>query len=190
MAEAFPASHFVGIDYHADSIATARKRAGEAGVDDRVRFEVAGAADFAGTGYDLVAFFDSFHDLGDPLAAARHAAKALAPDGTVMMVEPFAGDTVEENLNPIGRLYYGFSTLVLHARLAVPAGARRARHPGGRGRADRGAARGRVRRGPPRGGVAAEPRARGSAALSVLGRRVRARAARLALAPVHRRAGA
>jgi SAM-dependent methyltransferase len=112
LAEAFPASRFVGIDYHADSIAIARQRAAEAGVTDRVRFEVAGAAEFAGHGYDLVAFFDAFHDLGDPLAAARHAANALAPDGTVMLVEPFAGDTVEENLNPIGRLYYGFSTLV------------------------------------------------------------------------------
>ena len=112
MAQAFPASQFVGIDYHADSIATARQRAGEAGVDDRVRFEVAGAADYAGEGYDLVAFFDAFHDLGDPLAAARHAAAKLAPGGTVLLVEPFAGDTVEENLNPIGRLYYGFSTLV------------------------------------------------------------------------------
>ena len=112
LAEAFPASQFVGIDYHADSIATARQRAGEAGVDDRVRFEIAGATDFAGADYDLVAFFDAFHDLGDPLAAARHAAATLAPGGTVMLVEPFAGDTVEENLNPIGRLYYGFSTLV------------------------------------------------------------------------------
>jgi SAM-dependent methyltransferase len=77
-----------------------------------VTFEVAGAADYAGESYDLVALFDSFHDLGDPLAAARHAARALAPGGTLMLVEPFAGDTVEENLNPIGRLYYGFSTLV------------------------------------------------------------------------------
>ena len=75
-------------------------------------FEVAGAADYAGEGYDLVAFFDAFHDLGDPLAAARHAAAALAPGGTCMVVEPFAGDRVEDNLNPIGRLYYGFSTLV------------------------------------------------------------------------------
>ena len=75
-------------------------------------FEVAGAADYAGEGYDLVAFFDSFHDLGDPLAAARHAASVLAPGGTCMLVEPFAGDRVEDNLNPIGRLYYGFSTLV------------------------------------------------------------------------------
>ena len=112
LAEAFPASRFVGIDYHEGSIAIARQRAGEAGVDDRVRFEVAGAADYAGEGYDLVAFFDAFHDLGDPLAAARHAAAKLAPGGTVMLVEPFAADTLEGNLNPIGRLYYGFSTLV------------------------------------------------------------------------------
>ena len=112
MAEAFPASRFVGIDYHEKSIAAARKRAADAGVADRVTFEVAGAADYAGEGYDLVAFFDSFHDLGDPLAAARHAAQALAPGGTCMLVEPFAGDRVEDNLNPIGRLYYGFSTLV------------------------------------------------------------------------------
>jgi hypothetical protein len=75
-------------------------------------FQVAGAADYAGEGYDLVAFFDSFHDLGDPLGAARRAAAALAPGGTCMLVEPFAGDRVEDNINPIGRLYYGFSTLV------------------------------------------------------------------------------
>ena len=112
MAQAFPASRFVGIDYHAESIATARKRAVEAGVADRVTFEVAGASDFPGEGYDLVAFFDAFHDLGDPLGAARRAADALAPGGTCMLVEPFAGDRVEDNLNPIGRLYYGFSTLV------------------------------------------------------------------------------
>ena len=112
MAQAFPASRFVGIDYHAGSIATARERAEQAGVADRVTFEVAGAAEYAGEGYDLVAFFDAFHDLGDPLAAARHAASVLAPGGTCMLVEPFAGDRVEDNLNPIGRLYYGFSTLV------------------------------------------------------------------------------
>ena len=112
MAVAFPASRFVGIDYHEGSIATARQRAAEAGVADRVSFEVAGAADLPGEDYDVVAFFDAFHDLGDPLAAARRAADALAPDGTLLVVEPFAGDTVEDNLNPIGRLYYGFSTLV------------------------------------------------------------------------------
>ncbi len=112
MAEASPASRFVGIDYHAVSIATARKRAEQAGVADRVEFEVAGASDFAGEGYDLVAFFDSFHHLGDPLAAARRAVAALAPGGTCLLVKPYAGDRVEDNLNPIGRLYYGYSTLV------------------------------------------------------------------------------
>jgi len=112
MAQAFPRSRFVGVDYHAGSIEIARRRAAEAGVADRVSFQVAGAADYAGEGYDLVAFFDAFHDLGDPLAAARRAAAALAPGGTCMLVEPYAGDRVEDNLNPIGRLYYGFSTLV------------------------------------------------------------------------------
>jgi SAM-dependent methyltransferase len=112
MAEAFPASRFVGIDYHAGSIATARERAAAAGVGERVTFAVAGAAELPGDGYDLVAFFDAFHDLGDPLAAARRAAEALAPGGSCLLVEPFAGDALEDNLNPIGRLYYGFSTLV------------------------------------------------------------------------------
>jgi SAM-dependent methyltransferase len=112
MAEAFPKARFVGIDYHADSIATARERAAEAGVADRVSFVVASAEEIPGGDYDLVAFFDSFHDLGDPLAAARSAAAVLAPDGRCMLVEPYAGDRVEDNLNPIGRLYYGYSTLV------------------------------------------------------------------------------
>jgi SAM-dependent methyltransferase len=112
MAEAFPASRFVGVDYHEASIATARRRAEEAGLGDRVRFEVAGADGYGGKDYDLIAFFDAFHDLGDPVAAARHAASALAPGGTCLLVEPFAHDRVEDNLNPIGRMYYGFSTLV------------------------------------------------------------------------------
>ena len=92
MAQAFPASRFIGFDYHEASIATARERAAEAGVADRVTFEVAGADAYGGEGYDLVAFFDSFHDLGDPVAAARRAAAALAPDGTCLLVEPYAGD--------------------------------------------------------------------------------------------------
>ncbi len=112
MAKAFPASRFVGVDYHAESIETARRRAEQAGVADRVTFEVAGAAELPGEGYDLVAFFDAFHDLGDPLAAARRAAQALAPGGTCMLVEPFAGDSVTDNLNPVGRYYYAISTLV------------------------------------------------------------------------------
>jgi 2-polyprenyl-3-methyl-5-hydroxy-6-metoxy-1,4-benzoquinol methylase len=111
LAQAYPASRFVGVDYHAGSIEVARRRAERAGVADRVTFEVAGAADYAGSNFDLIAFFDSFHDLGDPLAAARHARAALAPGGTCLLVEPFAGDSVEENLNPVGRMYYGFSTM-------------------------------------------------------------------------------
>ena len=97
-------------------------------------FEVAGAADYAGEGYDLVAFFDAFHDLGDPLAAARHAARrARAGRHAACSSSRSPATRVEENLNPIGRLYYGFSTLVLHARLAVAARPRRARHAGRRG---------------------------------------------------------
>ena len=112
MAQAFPAARFVGIDYHAESIAVARERAAAAGVEDRVTFAVAGAGEIPGSGYDLVAFFDAFHDLGDPLAAARSAASVLAPDGRCMLVEPFAGDRVQDNLHPIGRFYYAMSTLV------------------------------------------------------------------------------
>jgi SAM-dependent methyltransferase len=112
MAEAFAHSQFVGFDYHDASIEAARAAAREAGLDGRVRFEVAGAKDFPGSGYDLVAFFDCLHDMGDPVGAARHALGALAPDGTLMVVEPFAGDRVEDNLNPVGRLYYGASTTI------------------------------------------------------------------------------
>ncbi len=112
MAQAFPRSTFVGSDYHADSIAHARARADEAGVSDRVTFEVAPAQGFTGTGYDLVTTFDALHDMGDPVGAARHVRSALADDGTWMVVEPMAGDHVEDNLNPVGRAYYGFSTLL------------------------------------------------------------------------------
>jgi SAM-dependent methyltransferase len=112
MAQAFPASSFTGIDVHAKSIATARKRAQDAGVADRADFEVADAIGYTGGGYDLIAFFDALHDLGDPVGAARHAREALAADGSCMLVEPFAGDRIEDNLNPVGRMYYGFSTLV------------------------------------------------------------------------------
>jgi len=112
MAQAFPASTFVGSDYHEGSIATARKRAAEAGVSDRVRFEVAPASSYSGTGYDLVTTFDCLHDMGDPVGAARHVRQSLAPDGTWMIVEPIAGDRVEDNINPVGRAFYGFSTLL------------------------------------------------------------------------------
>ncbi len=112
LAKAFPSSTFVGSDYHAESIETARARAAEAGVDDRVRFEVASAQEFGGRGYDLVTMFDCLHDMGDPVGAARHVREAIAGDGTWMIVEPMAGDHVEDNLNPVGRAYYGFSTLL------------------------------------------------------------------------------
>jgi 2-polyprenyl-3-methyl-5-hydroxy-6-metoxy-1,4-benzoquinol methylase len=112
MAQAFPNSTFVGSDYHEGSIQTARERAEEAGVADRVRFEVAPAAAYSGTDYDLVTMFDCLHDMGDPVGAARHVRSTLAPDGTWMIVEPNAGDRVEDNFNPVGRAYYGFSTLL------------------------------------------------------------------------------
>lgn len=112
MAQAFPASMFVGFDYHDASIAIARERAREAGVADRVRFEIASATEFPGTGFDLVTTFDALHDMGDPVGASRHVREALAPDGTWMVVEPMAGDAVSDNLNPVGRAYYGFSTLL------------------------------------------------------------------------------
>jgi len=112
MAQSFPSSTFVGSDYHEGSIATARERAKEAGVTDRVRFEVAPAACYSGSGYDLVTMFDCLHDMGDPVGAARHVRSSLAPDGTWLIVEPAAGDRVEDNLNPVGRAYYAFSTLL------------------------------------------------------------------------------
>src|SRR3954452_22166182 len=112
MAQAFPNSTFVGSDYHEEGIETARERAKEAGVEDRARFEVSPASGFTGSNYDLVTMFDCLHDMGDPVGASRHVHSALAPDGTWMILEPAAGDRVEDNLNPVGRAYYGFSTLL------------------------------------------------------------------------------
>jgi SAM-dependent methyltransferase len=112
MAQAFPNSTFTGSDYHGGSIETARRQAQDAGVTERVRFENAPAAAYGGTGYDLVTMFDCLHDMGDPVGAARHVHGTLKPDGTWMIVEPFAGDRVEENLNPVGRTFYSFSTLL------------------------------------------------------------------------------
>jgi ubiquinone/menaquinone biosynthesis C-methylase UbiE len=110
LAREYTNSTFLGSDYHAGSIELARKRAAEAGVTDRTSFEVAKASSFSGSGYDLVATFDCLHDMGDPVAAARHVHDVLAPDGTWLVVEPAAGDKVSDNLNPVGRVYYNFST--------------------------------------------------------------------------------
>jgi SAM-dependent methyltransferase len=112
MAAAFPASQFVGYDYHARSVEQASKAAAEAGLADSVRFAVASATDFPGTGYDLITTFDCLHDMGQPAAAARHIRQALAADGTWLIVEPTAGDSLADNLNPVGRIYYAFSTLL------------------------------------------------------------------------------
>ena len=112
MAEAFPASTFVGFDYHEPSIVHARKAAQSAGVADRVRFEVATAKTFPAARYDLVAVFDCLHDMGDPVGAASHVRSALADDGSWMIVEPFANDRLEDNLNPVGRVFYSASTFI------------------------------------------------------------------------------
>ncbi|EKT4465645.1 methyltransferase domain-containing protein [Pseudomonas putida] len=112
MAQAFPASHFVGYDYHGPSIVIAGQRAEQAGVASQVRFEQASAKDYPGHDHDLVCFFDCLHDMGDPVGAARHAYQALKDDGTVMLVEPYAEDSLEGNLNPVGRLFYAASTFI------------------------------------------------------------------------------
>jgi len=112
MAQSFPKSIFVGYDYHEGSIQTARERAREAGVADRTKFEVAKAKDYPGSGYDFVTFFDCLHDMGDPVGAAKHVRSSLSPEGTWMIVEPFANDRLEQNLNPIGRAFYSASTLL------------------------------------------------------------------------------
>src|SRR5215469_13956237 len=112
MAQAYPASRFFGFDYHQASIEQARRKAEAAGVGERVTFEVAAATAYPGRNYDFVAFFDCLHDMGDPSGAATHVRSSLKPDGTWMVVEPFANDDVSANLNPIGRIYYAASTMV------------------------------------------------------------------------------
>jgi 2-polyprenyl-3-methyl-5-hydroxy-6-metoxy-1,4-benzoquinol methylase len=112
MAKAYPSSTFVGFDSHAASIELAKDRARTAGVSDRVRFEVAKATDFPGDNYDLIAHFDCFHDLEDPMSAAAHARRTIARDGTWLLVEPYAGDRPEHNHNPVGRVFYSASTML------------------------------------------------------------------------------
>ncbi|HZS19568.1 MAG TPA: class I SAM-dependent methyltransferase [Pseudonocardiaceae bacterium] len=117
LAQTYPQTSVAGSDYHAESIELARKHAAEAGVTTRVTFEVASAQTFSGTDYDLVMTFDCLHDMGDPVGAGRHVRQALAPDGTWLVVEPYAADKVEDNFNPVGRLYYSASVF-----LCVPNG--------------------------------------------------------------------
>jgi SAM-dependent methyltransferase len=112
MAQAFPKSQFYGFDYHSGSIEKARQRAQQAGIGERIHFEVAKSTDYPGKDYDLVAHFDCLHDMGDPIGAAKHVLETLKKDGTWMIVEPFAGDKVEENLNPVGRVFYAASTTI------------------------------------------------------------------------------
>jgi SAM-dependent methyltransferase len=111
MAKTYPNSTFIGYDYHAESIQTARERAAAAGVRN-VRFEVADAVSYKEHSFDLIAFFDCLHDMGDPIGASRHARMALKPDGTALIVEPFANDNVKDNLNPIGRVMFGASSQI------------------------------------------------------------------------------
>ncbi len=111
MAKAYPNSTFIGYDYHNESIEQAKARAKDAGLSN-VSFEVATAKEFPGDGYDLVTFFDCLHDMGDPVGACAHVKEILKADGTCMIVEPFAKDTLEENLNPVGRAFYAFSTTI------------------------------------------------------------------------------
>jgi SAM-dependent methyltransferase len=111
LAEAYPESTVIGFDAHDGSIEAARKRASEAGLSNRVGFDVATAMTFGGT-YDLVCFFDCLHDMGDPAGACSYVHEHLEPDGTLMLIEPFAGDDISDNINPVGAAYYGFSTLL------------------------------------------------------------------------------
>ncbi len=112
MAQAYPKSEFFGFDYHVPSIERAKVLAKEAGVGDRIKFAQASAKDFPPQNYDLVAFFDCLHDMGDPVGAGKHVKETLAKDGTWMIVEPFAHDTLKDNLNPVGRVYYAASTFI------------------------------------------------------------------------------
>ncbi|MHC2485611.1 class I SAM-dependent methyltransferase [Rhizobium leguminosarum] len=112
MAQAYPASRFTGFDYHGPSIERAKAAAKDAGVSDRVTFQQGSAAEFPGRGYDMVAMFDCLHDMGDPVGAGRHVKETLGPNGTWLIVEPFANDHLKDNLNPVGRVYYGASTMI------------------------------------------------------------------------------
>ena len=144
MAKAFPKSEFYGFDYHDGSIALAREAAKREGMDERLHFEVASAKDFPGKGYDFVAFFDCLHDMGDPAGAAAYVHSTMTSDGTWMIVEPFAEDATEANLNPIGRMFYSASTLLCVPASHVAGGGRGAGGAGGREADRRSGAVGRI----------------------------------------------
>jgi SAM-dependent methyltransferase len=112
LAQAFPNSRFFGFDYHEGSIETARQLTKQAGLDERATFDVHSAKSYPAAGYDLVCFFDCLHDMGDPVGAMRHVRESMAEDGTCMLVEPFANDKLQDNLNPVGRIYYAASTMI------------------------------------------------------------------------------
>lgn len=112
MAKAYPKSEFIGFDYHEPSIIEARNRVNKEGLSERIKFEVAKATEFPGDDYDFVAIFDALHDMADPVGTVSHISKILKPDGTLMLVEPFAKDHIKDNMNPIGRLFYGASAMV------------------------------------------------------------------------------
>jgi len=124
MAQAYPNSDFVGFDYHAGSIRAAQEIAVREGLSARTRFEVARAQDFPGQDLDLVTFFDCLHDMADPVGAVRHARQSLNDEGTLMVVEPMAGNSLDENINPVGRVFYSASTMICTpASMAQPNGA-------------------------------------------------------------------
>ena len=162
IAEAFARASVVGSDVHAPSIEHARAEAAGRGLEDRLRFEVAGAQDFGGSGYDLVCTCDCLHDMGDPVGAAVHIREALADDGTWLLVEPFANDRLEENLNPIGRIFYGASTLVCCANALSQEGGYSLGAQAGEARLRGGRAGGGLHALPPGGGDAVQPDPRGA----------------------------
>ena len=173
MAQAFPNSEFIGFDYHGPSIEHARQAAVDAGVDDRVRFEVASAKEYPGGPYELVAMFDCLHDMGDPVGAAAHVLDSLSPDGTWLIVEPYAGDRLQDNLNPVGRVYYGASTLICTPASRDQEVGLALGRAGRRGAAARRRHRRRLHPLPPRDRDAVQPSARGAALRTQAARRGR-----------------
>ena len=163
LAEEYQQAQLMGCDYHEGSIELARKRAADAGVAERIDFEVATAQDFPGTGYDLVSTFDCLHDMGDPVGAARHIRQSLADDGTWLIVEPFAGDAVTDNLNPVGRVYYGFSTFLCVPNALSQAGGHSLGAQAGEAAIGEGCRRGRLHPVPARRRDAVQPGLRGPA---------------------------